>query len=465
MKENKIQRLETDDITKLLIEFSWPAIAGMVIHSCYNIISRMYIGNIGDYDGMTGLAAITVCFPIMLVFFSVAAMCGLGGSALYSIRLGEKDYPAAGKVLGTSIWLVALLTIIPTIAAFANLDGLLRLFGASDSILPYARDYLTIIMYGSVFGGIGFTVNAFSRTDGSPSVSMYTNIIGAVFNIAFTPLFLFVMHMGMKGAALATVGGQLTTMIWVLLYFRSRKATIRLTRDLFVFEPGIVHKILAMGAPPFAMQIINCMIMFIVNKLLVKYGGDMAMSAMGIVMSLQTIMIMPIVGISQGAQPIMGYNFGASNYRRVVETLKQGLIGATAVVLFFYAIVRLFPGPIISMFGSNPELRDLGVKCMEAWFMCIPFVGIQIIGSCYFQSVGKVMESLILTSTRQLIFFIPAAIVLPMFHGFNGLIHAAPLADLISSAVTGVCLYLDVKKEGAKRGGDDGHKADPKRAS
>lgn len=448
--ENKIQRLDTDSITKLLIEFSWPAIAGMLIHSCYNIISRIFIGNTGSYDGMIGLAALTVCFPIMLIFFAIATMCGLGGSALYSIRLGEKNLKEAGKVLGTSIWLVSALTIISTVVAFINIEQFLKAFGASDAIMPYAKDYITVIISGSLFGGIGFTINAFTRADGSPSISMWTNIIGAAFNIIFAPIFLFALGWGMKGAGIAVIGGQLCTMIWVIAYFRGKRSTIKLTKEIFVFEASIVKKIIAMGMPPFAMQMINTLIMFTVNGALLKHGGEMAMSAMGIVMSIQTILIMPIIGISQGAQPIIGYNFGAKTFVRVAETVKQALIASTAIILFFYAIIRIFPDPIMSMFTQNQDLRTMGVRCMNILFLTFPFVGVQIIASCYFQSIGKIVHSIIITSTRQLIIFIPAVILLPMFMKFEGILWAAPFSDLASSLIAGACLYADIKNESKK---------------
>lgn len=441
-----IKRLETESIAKLLVEFSWPAIAGMIIHSCYNIVSRIYIGNIGD-DGVNGLAALTVCFPIMLIFFSIAAMCGLGGSSLYSIKLGEKKYEEAGKVLGISIILVSILTVILVVFAFLNLNSLLTHFGASETILPYAHDYIVVILLGSVCGGISFTVNSFVRADGKPSVAMYTMIIGAAFNIIFTPVFLYVFHWGMTGAALATIGGQTMTMIWVLVFFCSEKATVRISKKIFVVDIGLMKRILAMGTPPFVMQLINSVIMLIINKSLIVYGGDLAMSAMGITQSIQTIMIMPIVGISQGAQPIIGYNYGAGMFDRVAETVKKSIVAATCFVLIVYFLIKLLPWQFISMFSSNEDLKSMGVHCISIWFTALPVVGLQIIGSCYFQSIGKVIPSLILTSTRQLIFLIPAILIFPLFWKFDGLLYSAPTSDLLSALVTGICLYLDMKKE------------------
>lgn len=441
-----IKKLETEDITKLLAEFSWPAVAGMVIHSCYNIVSRIFIGNAGDAAGLNGLAALTVSFPMMIIMFSVAGLCGLGGSSLYSIKLGEKKYDEAEKILGISMVIVTLLSLILAAAFYLNLEPLLIYFGASDTILPYAKAYMTVILIGNVFGGLSFTVNAFVRADGSPSTAMFTMIIGALFNIIFTPLFIYVFNWGMTGAGLATVGGQILTMTWVICYFLGNKSNTKITPKIFKIEFPLLKRIVAMGIPPFVMQLINSLIMLVINRSLIIYGGDIAMSAMGIIHSIQTILLMPIVGISQGAQPIIGYNFGAGSLSRVAETVKKAAFFATISVFTFYIILRIFPVQAMSLFSPNRELQELGAHCMNIWFLAFPIVGIQIIGSNYFQAVGKVIPSLILTVTRQLIFLIPAMLIFPMFWGFDGLLYAAPTADVLATLVTGIWLYLDINK-------------------
>lgn len=445
-----LNKFETEDISKLLVQFSLPAIAGMIIHSCYNIVSRMFVGNMGN-DGHLGLAALAVVFPVMLLFFSICVLFGLGGANLYSIKLGEKKYDEAENILGMAILSGSIVTAIICIPAYFFSADLLTFFGASNDVLPYANAYFKIIALSSVIGCIGFTVNAFVRADGSPTVAMNTMIIGAVFNIVASPIFLFALKWGMTGLALATAIGQCLTMLWVLYYFCSKKANIQLNKKMFKLNLPLIFKIASMGMPPCAMQLINSFIMFFLNKSLVIYGGDMAISAMGIVMSIQTIMIMPIVGLSQGAQPIIGYNFGAGIFSRVEETVKKAIFYGTIFVLFVFLLMRFFPSQIMTLFTQNPALRELGIKCMNTWFLALPLIAIQILGSCYFQSIGKVLPSLFLTSTRQLIFLIPAIYFLPIFWKFDGLLYAAPLSDFLSTILTAIFLFKDIKKEKTRR--------------
>lgn len=444
------ERLKTDSIWKLLTEFSLPAVAGMVIHSCYNIVSRIYIGH-SQNPGIDGLAALGVAFPIILILFALACLSGIGGATLYSIKLGEKRLDEAGKILGNAIIIAIVTAAIAAIFFWFFSDELLILSGASEKILPYATDYLSIMILGSIFGALSFTVNAFVRADGSPSVAMYTMIIGAVVNIVLAPIFIFVFHWGMKGAALASILGQLVTMCWVLSYFMSDKSSVKLTLDLIKPDFDLIKKISAVGLSPFFMQLVNGLVMVVMNKSLFTYGGDLAVSVMIIIQAVQTILIMPVIGISQGAQPIIGYNFGAGNMERVKETLKKAIIIATVLVMIFYSAIMFFPSQIISMFNKQQEVLALGVPSMLIWVLALPIVGMQVMGSCYFQSIGKVIPSMITALTRQLIILIPAMLILPQFFGFKGILYSAPISDFLSAVITGIWVFVDMNNSSIRK--------------
>ncbi len=446
------KRLETENIWKLLTEFSLPAVTGMVVHSCYNIIARIYIGNNSDV-GINCLAALSVAFPIILVMMAFASIGAIGGASLYSIKLGEKDTVTAEKVLGNSILISIVTAVLCSLIVGVFMPQMLFFFGASESTLPYAAEYLAIMLIGSVFGALSFTINAFVRADGSPSVAMYTMIIGAVSYIVVAPVLIYVFHWGMTGAALASVLGQTLTMSWVIAYFRSGKSSVKLSFKTVSFDMNVMKKVVSIGMPSFALQTINGLVMVIMNKSLYFYGGDLALSAMGIVQAVQTIIIMPIIGVSQGAQPIIGYNFGAGKNDRVIETFKKASIAATVIVLLCYCFVALFPHNVLSMFNGKKELLDLGKRCMQVWLLAMPIVGFQIMGSCYFQSVGKVFPALVITMTRQLIFLIPAMLILPRFFGFDGILYSAPLSDFLSTLTTAVWLYFDMRNGLTPAGG------------
>ena len=338
----KRERLETENIWKLLTEFSIPAVTGMVVHSCYNIVSRIYIGNSSN-PGIDGLAALGIAFPILLILFALACLSGIGGATLYSIKLGEKKLNEAEKILGNAIIIAIITAIIAGIAFWVFNKNLLILFGASAKIIPHAQEYLSIMLLGCLFGSLSFTINAFVRADGSPSVAMYTMIIGAALNIIIAPILIFVFQLGMKGAALASILGQLATMCWVIFYFRSDKASVKLTWKIIRPDVALIKKICAVGLSPCFMQLVNGLVMVVMNKSLFTHGGDLAVSVMIIVQAVQTILIMPVVGIAQGAQPIIGYNFGAGHMERVTETIKKGLTMATVLVLIFYISIMFFP--------------------------------------------------------------------------------------------------------------------------
>lgn len=441
---DRTKQLGEESTGKLLWKFSLPATVGMVINSIYNIIDRIYIGNSSDL-GTLGLAGITIGFPIMMIMMAMALLVGVGGATLFSIRLGEDNPEAAEKILGNSFTLLLISATLFTLSGIIFLDPLLQLFGASAEVLPYAKEYMSIVLCGAVFQGISMGGNNFIRADGSPKIAMISMFLGAGFNIVFDPVFIYGFHWGMTGAALATVGGQILTTIWVMIYFRGKRSSRKLHFKNMRLDRKLSGLIMATGIPAFLTQLANSTLNIVLNKNLAIYGGDIAISGMGIINSLQTFMLMPIFGINQGAQPIIGFNYGAKKPQRVLSTLKGAIIAASVVSLFGYTLTRLFPVQLIAMFNRSSALMNFGSKALMIWFFCLPVVGFQVVSARYFQAIGKVRPAVFLTLTRQVIFLLPLLIVLPRFYGLNGILYTAPVADALSSVVTGIWMFVELK--------------------
>lgn len=438
-------RLGEEKVNTLLKQFSVPATVGMLVGALYNIIDRMYIGNSPDL-GSPGLAGITISFPITLTMMALAMLFGIGGATMFSIKLGEQLPETAEKYLGNSVVMLVLSSVLFMLASLIFLRPLLTLFGASPQVMPYAVEYMRIVLWGSVFQGLSMGMNSFVRADGSPKIAMVSMFLGAGFNIVFDPIFIYVFRWGMTGAALATIGGQLLTTIWVLSYFTGSRCTIRLKPERMRLEAPIVVRMVQTGTPSFFRQIANSLMHIMLNRGLILYGGDIAVSGMGVINSIQTFMLMPIFGITQGAQPIIGYNFGAKKMERVRETLKLAILVATLIIAIGWLATRLFPDILIRMFSSDPELIAFGTRAIRIWFLFLPVIGFQIVSASYFQAVGRARLATFLTLSRQLIILIPAVIILPRFFGLTGILYAAPLADILSSVITGIWLSVELKR-------------------
>jgi putative MATE family efflux protein len=445
---NDTQRLGESRLSKLLIEFSVPAIVGMVVNALYNVIDRIFIGNSA---GSLGIAGITVGFPLMLIQMALGMLIGLGATALVSIRLGQQKKAEAEQYMGNAVTLLAIGTVLLVTLGLLFLNPLLRIFGASPEVLPYARDYMSIILYGSIFQTFSFGMNNFMRAEGKPKIAMATMLIGAILNCALAPIFIFVFHWGIKGAALATVTAQAVSAIWILSHFLFGKSELKIRVGNLPLKGSLVAGILTIGIAPCAMQLTQSLLFAIMNNSLLKYGGDVAISGVGIVMSLNTLIFLPIIGIQEGSQPIIGYNYGAEKYDRVRKVLKYASLAATAVACFGYLITRIFPVQLISLFNSHDKaLIVFGSHALTVCLIFLPVIGFQIIGAGYFQAVGKPLRSMLLSFSRQLILLIPALLILPHFFGLEGVLWAGPLADILSSLLTGSFIYLELKHLAAK---------------
>jgi putative MATE family efflux protein len=337
-------------------------------------------------------------------------------------------------------------SLLLTAAGTALLDPLLNVFGASEQILPYARDYLQIVVLGAVFQVTGFGLNAIIRGEGNPRVAMFTMLIGALLNIVLDPIFIFGFGWGMRGAALATVVSQAVSALWVVSYFLRGGSLLKLrTANLHLQWPTCAS-IIAIGSPPFAMQIAAATLNAILNHQLHRYGGDLAISVMGVVYAVVLFIAMPIFGINQGAQPIIGYNYGAENFGRVKKTLQTAILAATAITAAGFFVTMVFPSQVIWLFNREDQaLMGLGTHAIRICLMMLPIVGFQIVSASYFQAVGKPKHALLLSLSRQVLLLIPAVFVLPCFFGLDGVWAAFPAADLGSSILTGVWLLLELR--------------------
>jgi len=440
---DRSKQLGEEKISKLLLKFSIPAIIGMVVNALYNFVDRIFIGN---GVGSLGIAGITISFPLMLIVFAFAMLIGFGATSLISIKLGENKKEEAELIMGNG--LVLLIFISATISGLGLIfiDPLLQIFGASATVLPYARDYLTIILWGTVFMTVSFGMNNFIRAEGNPKIAMFTMLIGAILNIILDPIFIFVFNWGIKGAALATIIAQMVSTTWVLSYFLSGKSTLNLRSQNLKLQFPTVKKIAAIGSAPFAMQLAASLLNVIMNNSLNFYGGDVAVAGVGIINSILTLILMPIFGINQGAQPIIGFNYGAQKFDRVKEGLKLAIIAATLVVTLGYLATRLFPQQFIALFNrDDPELIAFGAEAIRIFFFFLPIIGFQIVSASYFQAVGKPKKAMFLTLSRQVLLFIPLLLILPRFLGLKGILYAAPISDIGSSLLTGLWLLMEIK--------------------
>lgn len=440
------ERMKTKNILPLLLEFSLPAMIGMLVNAIYNIVDRIFIGNSPDL-GSVGLAGISICYPVTLVLMAISLMVGIGGATRFSIKLGQGKRDEAGKYMGNALSLTVILGLIYMLVGNLFLESLLIRLGASAQVLPYAKQYLFIILLGAVFQCIALAGNNFSRAQGNPRNAMISQLLGAGFNIIFDYILIMIFHMGMFGAALATIGGQCLSAIWQLKFLFGKKTIIVLNKKLLKLKMSYALDILKTGIPAFLMQMSNSVLNIILNSTLIKYGGDVALSAIGIVTSAQTLLLMPITGLIQGQQPLISYNYGAKEMIRVKTTIKYAALGATIITVAGFVIVRLFSPNIVYMFNNEKDVVSLCCNALKIWFMVLPVVGCQIVCANYFQAIGRIKISSILNLLRQVIVLIPCILVLSKLFGLYGIFYAVPIADGIAFVVTIVLFIKSIKKD------------------
>lgn len=441
---DRARRLGEHGIAALLWRFSLPAVVGMLVHALYNVVDRAFIG---WAVGAPGIAGISVAFPMMMVLMSFGMLIGIGANSLISIRLGQKRREDAERVMGNAFVLFVLVSITLSVLGLVFVEPILLMFGADAEILPYSRAYLEIILLGTVFQSIGLGMNNFIRGEGNPNRAMSTMVAGAVLNVILDPVFIFGFDMGIRGAAIATVISLAVSSALVMWYFLGGTSLLKLRPGFFRLERRIVADIAAVGSAPFAMQIASSVIVTLFNHQLRIHGGTQALAVMGIMFSILMLVLMPVVGISQGAQPIIGYNYGAGNFLRVIRTVRLASLVATGVTLGGFVIVMLFSPLIMAAFsGGDAGLVAMGGYAMRVFFLMLPVIGAQIVGANYYQAVGKPRQAIFLNLTRQVLLLIPALLLLPAFFGLTGVWLAGPISDLGAFLVTGTFVYREMRR-------------------
>jgi putative MATE family efflux protein len=437
------RELGTRSIPSLILKFSLPSIIGMLVSALYNVVDRIFIG---QSVGPLGIAGATIAFPLMMVQIAFATLIGMGATTLISINLGRQDRETAERVLGNGFILVIAVALSVSALGLAFLDPLLRLFGASETILPYARDYTGVILAGTIFQVVALGVNNFIRGEGNPRIAMVSMLIGAVLNALLCPLFLFVFHWGMRGAGLATILSQGVSAVWVMGHYLSGRSVLKLRLANLRPSRDIVLPILAIGSAPFAVNLANSVMNGIMNNQLQRYGGDLAVSSMGVVFALISLFVMIAFGINGGVQPIIGYNYGAGQGARVRHAALIAIGAAAAAFTLGFAIVQAFPRPLVLLFaGKSAELADMSAFALVRVLMFMPLIGFQIVSSGYFQAVGKPRHSMLLSLSRQVLFLVPLLYLLPSAAGLEGLWLAPAIADLLAAAVTAVFFIREMR--------------------
>lgn len=421
------------DIKKLLAQYSLPAIIGMVITSLYHIVDSIFIGH---GIGASALSGMAVTFPIMNILAAFSTLIGVGGATLTSIRLGEKDEENARSILGH----VALVntvngTLLGVVTLFF-LKPVLTLFGASETLLPYASDFLSVYMLGVPVGFVFIGLNNIMRVTGYPKKAMLSSFLTVAVNVLLAPIFIFVLGWGMKGTALATVLSQLAGLVWVLMHFFNKNSLIRFEIKGFKLSGKTVVNMMAIGVSPFLMNLTSSLVVSIINFGLMKHGGDLAIGAYGIINRILFLFGMIVIGLTMGMQPIVGYNYGAKQIDRSFKALRYTIIVSVLIMTFGFLFSQLFPTLIMRMFTSDRELLDISVRGLRITTVLFPVIAVQMVISNFFQSVGKAKIAVFLSLTRQLIFLIPFLLLLPRYFGLDGVFMSMPAADLIAFFVT-----------------------------
>ncbi|MGL6105876.1 MATE family efflux transporter [Romboutsia sp.] len=442
--ENNQQILGTEPVGKLLLKYSLPAIVGMMVNGLYNVVDRIFIGNIPGV-GPLAITGLGVTMPIMTIILAFGMLIGIGTSTNISIKLGQGKRDEAEKLIGNAITLIIGIGLIITVIGLVFGDQILQLFGASEGSLQYAKAYINIILLGSIFNLIGFSFNHIIRGDGNPKLSATIMVVGCIANIILDAIFIFGFNMGIQGAALATITSQFITAIWGLSYYLKGKSNLKFKKSNLKLDKSLIMAIVAIGSAPFAMQIAASCVQIICNNSLRTYGGDLAIGAMATINSIIMMVGMPVIGISQGAQPIVGFNYGCQKYDRAEKTLKLCIVYATLGLSVGWLIVQVFPVQLVSMFNSDAELVSISVDGIRKYLSMMPLIGISMIGSNYIQSIGKAKQAMFLSLLRQVILLVPMMLFLPKYFGLNGVWFAQPIADIVSCVVTTILIIREVK--------------------
>ncbi len=422
----------------------------MLVYALYNIVDTVFVGQALGEESVQGIGGLAIAFPIQMLALGIGIGLGVGGASVISRALGAKELNKAEKTLGTAFSLAIFLGLAYTAVGLYFLDPLLELFGATEGIMPYARDYLEITLAGSVVFTLGIAAEDLVRAEGNARYAMFGMLLGAGLNILLDPVFIFGFGMGVKGAAIATVIAQFVSMTFLLRYFLAGKGSVPFKIGMLKTDPGISREMLVIGLSPLIIEASNSVMMIFVNNALGTYGGDVSIAAFGIIHRLIMFIFLPMLGISFGLQPIVGYNYGAKQFSRVIESVKVALKLSTLLSLAGFLLFFLFPEQILSIFSPDAELAAVGTNAMRIVVLVLPFISFQVIGTTVFQALGMPKPAFILSLARQLLFLLPLVLVLPRFYGLNGVWASFPISDFMAFGLAVGLLWWEYRRFGSE---------------
>jgi len=443
-------RIGKEPIGRLLLSFSIPAIIGMLVNALYNIVDRIYLGHGVDPLAIAGIGLV---MPLMMIIMAFSMLVGIGANSLFAIRMGERRHDELEKIMGHAFFLLFIIPAVMIIVVLTFMEPILRnIMKADGKVYEYAETYLRITLYGGIFSAMSPGLTHFIRSDGHPKTSMFVQLAGAVLNIILDPIFIFVLDLGVAGAAWVTVISQFVSLVLVLGYFNSKWTRLRFRFINMKLGARLTGKILAIGFAPFIMQFAMSLVGILQNATIIKYGGDDALTAMAILFTVFTIIMMPLMGIGQGAQPIIGYNYGAKQFDRVKKCFKLAMIACTCFLTLGFLISQFASGFMFSLFSDDKgSLRELGIITMRICTSMFPFIAIQMMGGQFFQAIGKPVQATIVSLSRQILFLIPALLFLPVLfekagiRPIFGVYWAFPLSDFCASIITAIFVYNEFK--------------------
>ena len=433
--------LADDNIHRLLFKLSLPATVGMIVMALYNVVDTIFVGR---GVGTLGIAGISIVFPFQMFVMAVGQMIGIGGASLISRNLGANNFQRAEKTLDNILLIVIITSLVLIVPSYLFMNTLLKTFGASAPIMPYAKDYLQIILAGTQFFIFLISFNNVIRAEGRAKIAMGTMIVSAILNTILDPIFIFGLKLGIRGAAIATVISQLISVIYVIYFFQSGKSILKFRK--LRFNVSIQKEIFAVGFSSFSRQVAASFLVIILNNSLAFYGSDISIAVFGIINRILRFIIMPIFGIAQGLQPIVGYNFGAKQFQKVIKAIKLAFIYGVAISTLGFIVLILFSKPIIGIFTDDTNLIKESIVSLRLIILAFPVVGFQVVGATIFQALGKPLPSLVLSLARQILFLIPLILILPLFLNLNGIWLSFPISDLFATIITFITLFYQKKK-------------------
>lgn len=438
------QTLKEEKISKLLLKYSVPAILAMMVASLYNTVDRAFIGSIKDV-GALAISGLGVTMPLFTILGAFCVAIAVGGSTNISIKLGEGNKEEAEKILGNTFLLELIVGIVIMVIGTIFLEDILYIFGASNDTLKYAKEYMSVILFGAWFNLPGFALNSAIRADGRPKLAANMMIVSCILNLILDPIFIFWFDMGIQGAAIGTIICQLVICIWSMYYFTRGKSNLKLKVKNIKIKFNILKSIIVIALTPFFMELASGSIHLVINRVLKIYGGDLSIGAMAAITSICLMFLMPVFGLSQGMQTIIAYNYGAKEYDRARKALFSAIIAGTIILTLGFVLIKIYPEKFIGIFTNDDKLISLALNGIKIYSITLPIIGISILGTVYFQSIGSAKVSMVLGLLRQVIILIPVILVVPKIYGLDGVWMSQPIADLGAMIVVGLFLIRDIK--------------------